>query len=240
MAVSESGERSEDEEWRTSETFLSDIYSEDKLRYDRAFERFARARYEALFEQIYRRLSGYPDVETVAGEVVNDVLLRLHKEVWERRSRHPKGITFRSFVHQLAKYVVVDVRRNLARLREKPVDLRDAVWESLSEDIAESVDDFVLRDLLESVERRVGREFSSEHWAAWDRWKEQEGLRPEGLAREVMVEGTEEVNTGSTAPEMLPIGDKERQIRCRIRKRLREVAVQEITRRGWDLREFLG
>jgi DNA-directed RNA polymerase specialized sigma24 family protein len=217
---------SDDDGWRTSDTFIADIYSGDEKRCEKAFERFVEARYDELWRQIHRGLSAYPGASGEVGRVLNDVLIRLFHDILKRGWSHSRGTTFRGCAHQLAKFAIADERRRQAKSREVQTDFEDSCWEALSAPVGQLVEDFWLRELLETVQSRVRGEFSERDWTVWTEWCEREGLLQS------------EERDSNERPSATVTDANERQIRKRIRDRIREELQRVAEREGWDVVEL--
>ncbi|MEI8021266.1 MAG: hypothetical protein WCH39_23870 [Schlesneria sp.] len=198
------------EAWKTSDTFLGDIYSGDPERLSAAFKRFVECRLPLILQQIRNALPSHKQGD--AEDVAQNVLIELHKDILSKGWRHPPETRFAQCVGQLARDAILVARRKMSRKRE--VELSEGLLEPAC---SELVSGFWRTEVLNAAECRVQAMTPDPQWTVYVWWKNREGMTADFVVNDT---------AGSS-----PMSANERQIVSRIRKAIR-TEIEEIAERG--------
>ncbi len=209
--------------WQTSATFQAEIYSGDFDRYDRAFRRFVDTNIDRMLASARQHVPA-ARVE----EVVQETLLKLHRQIWEKGWTHPPGTRFRQCVNQLAKDVTVDSLRNLSRRQRvgDGAELDEASAANLKEECATWIDGFMRQEILTKAEAAVQLTVTASQWELYFAWKEKSGFS---------VVNQQHWNDESVTP----FSGSERTALARIRQQIRAEIESLANREGWSINELM-
>ncbi|MBI1348035.1 hypothetical protein GC163_17315 [bacterium] len=215
------------EGWQTSATFQAEIYSGDFERYDRAYRRFVDLNLNHMLLAAQRHVP-----PALVQDVVQETLLKLHRQIWEKGWTHPPDTRFRQCVNQLAKDVVIDTLRQITRRQRvgdnSPIDdTTTALWEDTC---AQWIDGFMRQEVLARAESAVQMEVSADHWSLYLAWKTKSGF--------VGVTDMTADTAQHLSDKSEPVAGHERVAVLRIRQKLKEEIQRLAEREGWQIEEL--
>lgn len=200
-------------EWKTSHTFLADIYSGDQTRLNSAFKRIIDELLPWILAQIRKALPAHQ--QSLVEDVANNLLVRLLKRL-QKGWRHSPGTRFGECMMRMAKDAVSESKRSLRRRQE--VDLNEAIVENLCTEIAEV---FCRTEILQAAESKVQAEARPDHWQVYVEWKTRKGMISEPMLPE----------SAQADEQRPPLTDNDRKIVERIRSAVRN-EIERIAKRG--------
>ncbi|MCY2965827.1 MAG: hypothetical protein NT069_19715 [Planctomycetota bacterium] len=174
--------------WQTSPSLRDGIFSGDPKRRVAAFVRYVNERAERMLAQVRGLLRATP---AEAEDFLHDAIAKIHERI-EGGCQPTPGFGFRQCIHKLVHDAVVDRIRSVDRRRKRETSwdqLSDSLGDSLEQQVADRGEtesqvldflaqtmlEFVRKEILERAEATVQRRVSPSTWRAFELWRDDSG-----------------------------------------------------------------
>ncbi|MBS0266187.1 MAG: hypothetical protein JSS02_29930 [Planctomycetes bacterium] len=171
--------------WKTSDSLRDGIFSGDPQRRVAAFVRYVNLQSARMLAQVRALLKSTP---AEAEDFLHDAIVKIHERI-EGGWQPSPGFGFRQCIRKLVHDAVVDRIRSVERRRS-----RELSWDQLSEQMGDALDgrmsdrdlsdspvleflaqsmlDFVRKEILARAEEIVERRVSPSSWRAFELWRD--------------------------------------------------------------------